>query len=49
MTVKELIELLNKYPPELEVVVPIPEWWEGETYHNPPCPDFDDSLNAVIL
>lgn len=31
MKVKELIEQLQKLPPDADLYIPQPEWWEGDT------------------
>ena len=36
MTVQELIEKLEKLPKDMEVVVCSPQYWDGDTYYNPP-------------
>lgn len=39
MKVKELKQLLDSYSDDMEVVVCVPEYWEGETSHVPPSPE----------
>lgn len=50
MTVQELIEKLEKLPKDMEVVVRYPQYWEGDTYYDPPdLTDIDIEYNRVVL
>jgi len=49
MTVYELIKKLEELPKDLEVVVQIPQYWEGETDYISPDLQVDMEYNRVIL
>lgn len=49
MTVQELIEKLEKIPKDMEVVVQSPQYWEGDTYYDPPNIDVSYEDNRVVL
>lgn len=49
MTVQELIEKLEKLPKGMNVVVQVPEYWEGVTDYIPPDLRVDEEFNRVVL